>query len=258
MSTSGNQPRGEPVFIVGCARSGTSILGETVGAHPRVVYLYEVSPLWNRLYPGKDDDRLVEDDADDETAVAQAREEFRRLLVEGGGGILVEKNPKHALRIGFLDRVFPGCRVIHIIRDGRDTVASLMFRNRGSEWGHLRIPGWSELMARYPRENHIRCAHQWRDSVRIARDDGRRLSRGRYLEVRYENLVADAVASMSAVMEFQDETAGSYHARRQVRHFVDNHACRVGRWRENLSDAQVSDIMGICGDLVRELEGPEQ
>ena len=51
----------------------------------------------------------------------------------------------------------------------------------------------------------------------------------------------------------QDETGRSYHARRQVRHFVDNHQRRVGRYRENLTEAQLAEVEAICGGLMREL-----
>jgi hypothetical protein len=116
--------------------------------------------------------------------------------------VLVEKNPKHTLRIGFLDAAFPDSRIIHLIRDGRDTVASLMFRNRGPSWGHLKIPGWEDLLARYPEENHLRCAYQWRDSVALGREEGLRLPPERYQEIRFEKLVADPAAAVEEAMTF--------------------------------------------------------
>ena len=257
-----------PVFLLGCARSGTSILGEAIAAHPRVTYLYEASAIWNRALPGRPDHRLTRADATAEAA-ARVRRELAERLVDPRRDVLVEKNPKHTLRIPLLDAMFPDCRIIHLIRDGRDTVASLMFRNRGPEWGHLKTPGWADLLARYPDANHIRCAHQWRDAVRICRADGRELAPGRYREVRYERLVADPAATIDEVLRFlelgtteevramiariQDATAGSYHARRQVRHFVDNHSVRVGRFRENLTPDQVQEVLEVCGDLLRDL-----
>ncbi len=261
-----------PVFLVGCARSGTSILGEVIAAHPRVTYLYEASGIWNRLLPGRPDHRLTAADATAGIA-ARVRAELSERLAEPARDILVEKNPKHALRVSFLDAIFPDCRIIHLIRDGRDTAASLMFRNRGPEWGHLKIPGWEDLMGRYPGANHIRCAHQWRDSVSIARAEGRamspQLNLPRYFEVVYEDLIRRPEAAVGAILEFlglpfatevrailprlQDSTRGSYHARRQVRHYVDNHAHRIGRFRENLTPGQIDEVTAVCGDLLREL-----
>jgi Sulfotransferase family len=256
------------VFIVGCARSGTSILGEVVAAHPRVTYLYEVSSIWNRVFPDRPDDRLTAADASPE-AVERLEEELGARIADRARDVLIEKNPKHTLRIPLLDAAFPACQIVHLIRDGRDTVASLMFRNRGPQWGHLRIPGWADLLARYPEENHIRCAHQWRDSVTIGREDGRKLSPLRYHEVRFETLVEKPRETVEGLMAFlglgvtpemeavipriRDSTSGSYHARRQVRHYVDDHRLRVGRFRENLSEPQVAEVLAVCGDLLREL-----
>jgi hypothetical protein len=269
MSPGGGSTSLAPVFIAGCARSGTSILGEAIAAHPRVTYLYEASDLWRRFFPDRDDDRLGPEDAADAAACAGARAELEARLRRGGGEVLVEKNPKHALRSAFLARVFPQARFIHLIRDGRDTVASLMFRNRGAEWGHLKIPGWRELLARYPTQNHCRAAHQWREAVRCARREGGALGSGRYLELRYEDLVrqpetvlAQALAFLALAMDeavaraaarIQAATPGANHPRPQERHFLDNHALRVGRYKENLSAEALREVEAICGDLLREL-----
>lgn len=40
--------------------------------------------------------------------------------------VLVEKNPRHTLRIPFLKAIFPDAKIIHIVRDGRDVTCSLV------------------------------------------------------------------------------------------------------------------------------------
>jgi len=256
-----------PVFVIGCARSGTSILGEAIAAHPDVAYVFELSSLWNELVDEGDDHRLTASDATPDvarTAYAALAEAAQRV----GGSVLVEKNPKHVLRLPFLDALFPHARFLHIVRDGRDVVASLMFRNRGARWGHLQVPGWRELLAAHRDDNHVRCAHQWRIAIETARSDGARLGE-RYAEMRYEDLVGDPPATLERVFAFiglgvaetvlafsrkiQDATAGSYHARRQVRHYVENHRRRVGRFRENLSGEQIAAVEAVSGSVLREL-----
>jgi hypothetical protein len=240
-----------------------------VAVHPRVTYLYEVSSLWRRVFADGPDDRLPPEAAGDVERIARLYEEFAARLNDPARDILVEKNPKHTLRVGFLARAFPGCRLLHIVRDGRDTVASLMFRNRGREWGHLRIPGWAELLERFPEKNHLRCAYQWRDSVRLARQEGAALAPDQYREVRFEELLLRPAAVAQEILDFlglevtpdvlrvtariQDSTEGSYHARRQVRHYLDNHRRRIGRYEENLTPEQLEEVTEVCGDLLREL-----
>ena len=257
------------VFVLGCARSGTSILGETLAAHPGVHFCFEDNLIWDRAFPDRVDDRLTAEDARACAVRTVLEDRMARIAAEADGATTVDKNPKHTLRIGFLAELFPEARFVHIIRDGRDAVSSLMFRNRGGEWGHLKIAGWSDLLERFPEKNHVRCAHQWRDSVRAARHDGQALGESRYGELRFEALVENALETMQGVLDFiglpmtteveeaaakiQNATAGSYHAKRQVRHFVDDHATRVGRHRENLSDEQLAEIMDVCGELLGEL-----
>ena len=40
-----------PVFIIGCGRSGTTILGKTLSSHPEIKYLNERRDLWHKSYP---------------------------------------------------------------------------------------------------------------------------------------------------------------------------------------------------------------
>ena len=256
-----------PVFLLGCARSGTSIFGEALAAHPLVTYLFELSPAWNAIVQEGPDHRL-EQSAATAGLARRVYEEFSPALQGGEGEVLLEKNPKHVLRLPFLAELFPWGRFIHIIRDGRDTAASLMFRNRGPSWGHLRVPGWEGLLESHGEKNHIRCAHQWRIAVETARADGLGLG-DRYLEVRYERLVEEPLAVAGEALAFmglntpaevaefcgkiQDETGGSYHALKQVRHYVDNHSRRIGRYRENLEPGQLAEVESACGGLLREL-----
>jgi len=257
-----------PVFLIGCARSGTSILGEALASHPDVAYLFEASYIWNSVVPGKSDHRLTAVDATADVAsqVYSALAEEKKKVA---GTLLLEKNPKHVLRIPFLTALFPQARFLHVIRDGRDVAASLMFRNRGERWGHLEIPGWQKLLADYPEKNHIRCAHQWVTAVSIARADAQEMRHENYLELRYEELVEAPGAVLQKGLEFlgltlgpavtafaekiQDATAGSYHAKKQVRHYIENHKRRVGRYRENLTGQEIAEVEDVCGTLLSEL-----
>ena len=258
----------EPVFLVGCARSGTSILGEAVAAHPDVSYLFEASSIWNNAVTEGEDHRLTAEAATPEVARA-LYPALHEAWQAQAGSLWLEKNPKHVLRVPFLRALFPKARFLHIIRDGRDVVASLLFRNRGTEWGHLKIPGWKKLLQTYPVDNHIRCAHQWRVAVHTARCDAAELPEDRYLEVRFEQLVKQPATVLETVLrhlglephndvaefcrKIQDETHGSYHARGQVRHYVEDHSTRVGRYIENLDGRQIRQIEEACSGLMHEL-----
>jgi hypothetical protein len=83
-----------------------------------------------------------------------------------------EKDPTYTLHLGFIEELFPDALYVHLLRDGHDVVAS--FRDR---WG-------------YP--SAARAARsEWARYVEAARTLGRRLDASRFLEIRYERLVAD-------------------------------------------------------------------
>ena len=250
-------------FVLGCARSGTSILGELLEAHPDVNYLFEANKIWERAGVSADGShRLAADQATAQVCRAVRRDFCRQR--RSGATLVVEKCPRNAVRIPFLRAVFPRAKLIHIIRDGRDTACSLVPGMASGRWLHVRPPGWQEIQARY--EGVIRCAVAWQSIVQLAMKD---LKGAEYFEVRYERLVADPHGTARALLEFlnlppapavgqfaqriQNRTAGSYQARFQSRWSRDDHECRIGRWRENLSKEQQDAIHALIGPTLARL-----
>jgi hypothetical protein len=96
-----------------------------------------------------------------------------------------DKTPLYALSLDFITELFPECQVIHVIRDGRDVVAS--HRER---WGY-----WSA----------VKAVEKWPRYIRAAREVGAQLSPDRYIEVRYEELVRDTEKTMRGLLDFLGE-----------------------------------------------------
>src|SRR5512135_1495714 len=105
-------------FVVGCARSGTSILGELIASHPSVKYLFEAHSVWESAGLGVEDShRMLAEQG------TPAGKKGIRAWFEAQGGeaaFLVEKNPRNVLRIPFVREIFPEAGLVHIVRDGRD------------------------------------------------------------------------------------------------------------------------------------------
>ena len=114
------------VLIIGAARSGTKFLRDTLAAHPSVFAVpYDVNFIWRLGNEGNGDDELVPEQCDASTAAAIRRSIIRASGIPvGQGGIVLEKTVSNALRIPYVDRVFPEARYIHLLRDGRDVVES--------------------------------------------------------------------------------------------------------------------------------------
>ena len=238
-------------LIIGCARSGTSILGELIGSHPEVNYIFEAHHIWEIAGLGVNEShRLLDIHATPEVK-EKIREYFK--LQQGESKIVVEKCPRNVLRVPFVRAVFPEAKIIHVIRDGRDVVCSLLPGIGGDEWGHLRPPTWKILMQNY--EGIKRCALAYKAIMEIALQD---LKLVPHFQISYEDLVLEpntiadnifnylGLRASPETKEFcgkiQDDIISSYHAQHQERWFTDNHRKRIGRWRENLTEDQQREV----------------
>lgn len=108
-------------------------------------------------------------------------------------------------RVAYLHSVWPEMFVVHIIRDGLDVVRSLLnvnfWKNRGGYeklWWH-----GGELDEEFSRwqaegkEPGALAALQWRHIIKTAREEARELLGDRYIEIRYEDFLADSVGVLT-------------------------------------------------------------
>ncbi len=96
-----------------------------------------------------------------------------------------DKTPRYALSLGYINELFPTCQIVHVIRDGRDVVAS--HRDR---WGY-----WSA----------VKAAEKWPRYIRTARGVGTRLPPDRYTEIRYEDVVLDTEPTLRRLLDYLGE-----------------------------------------------------
>lgn len=233
------------VFVVGSPRSGTTFLAGAVGGLPGFVDLGEVAPLKAaipRLYRSTD-------------AAEQVRrilDRVRRLgLVTGLRA--VEQTPEVAFVLPAALEAYPEARVLHIVRDGRDAVCSLLERGwlaeerAGRDDARLpygaRARFWvePEQAEEFERASEAtRAAWAWRRYVSAARAE----IDGRILEIRYEAL-ADAHDAIAAHLG-----APAAAVRKAL---ASAHTSSVGRFREELTPEQLADVEREAGPLLREL-----
>lgn len=122
----------KPIIVVGSARSGTTILGELLQVHSTLHGIVEPRLTW-RYGNDKKSDMLCASDARPEV-VNHIRKRFAKQVREAERSRLLEKTPSNALRLEFVDRVFPDCKIIHIVRNGID--ASLSIRSYWRQAAH--------------------------------------------------------------------------------------------------------------------------
>lgn len=107
------QAFGDPIFVVGCGHSGTTLLLSILAAHSRIHGIpYESDLAFRR-----------------EGHVDWMVRRFNRETKAAGASRWVEKTPRHIQRIGSLLERFPSAKVLVIIRDGRDVACSIRDRS---------------------------------------------------------------------------------------------------------------------------------
>src|SRR3989338_2803754 len=156
----------KPVIIIGCPRSGTSLLFRILSTSNELWSLYrESNDIWNSYYKltGKDfkDETLEASDLDEKSRIFLLNEFHKHTINNYPIGYMireyflkkkplnpllniitsvnltykniflndyriVEKTPKNCFRIPFIDKLFKNCTYIFLKRDGRANINSLI------------------------------------------------------------------------------------------------------------------------------------
>ncbi|MFG0317395.1 MAG: sulfotransferase family protein [Planctomycetota bacterium JB042] len=255
---------GRPLFVVGAPRSGTSFLGDAIGALPEFSYHYE-PPITKAAAR-----YVYEGTWSEPKARVFYRSAYRWLLRRHLDGDLrfCEKTPQNCFVIDFLDRTFEGAQFLHIVRDGRD--AALSYREkpwlaeRARDSGKREAGGY--LHGPYPRfwveperraefqatTDLHRCIWAWRRHVEAALAQGSILPEERYLEVRYEALVAAPREEGRRILDFlgvEEEASRAALTARLERARSDS----VGRWLRELAPEEGGLVRQEAGSLLARL-----
>lgn len=288
--TGTDAPAGAPPipFVVGAARSGTTLLRLMLDAHPDLAIPPEthfVPHVARRCPRAADPARcLIEtivaaptwpDFGLDLDALRRRVAELRPFALGAGLAAFYElyagrfgkprwgdKTPRYVAHMRVVQDLVPAAGFVHLLRDGRDVALSI----RGLGFGPETID---------------EAAAWW-----LARVTGGRSQVGdlrRYLEVRYEDLVLDTEPTLRRICAFLDlpwhPAMLDYHVRagerlaelagataptsgstpgagRTTIHALTGRppeASRVGRWRRELDPTACAQFEAVAGGLLRDL-----
>jgi hypothetical protein len=276
------------VFIVGCARSGTTLLQRIVDAHPQIAILPEMHWITNYfrnqewLPPGG---RVTPEQVADMMEQKRFRqfelnrEDFQGLLEPGaslpyaiflnrlfalcgknkGKRLVGNKTPPYVQRIRALHSLWPEAKFVHLIRDGRDVCLSVF------DWNHAdRTAGRYHTWAEDPVAT---TALWWERKVRLGREGGKPLGPGLYYEMRYEDLTArpaEECAKLCAFLgvpyaeamlrfhEGRERTEPGLDAKKAWRPIIPG----LRDWRSQMAPDAVERFEVVAGDLLGELGYP--
>jgi hypothetical protein len=260
-------------FVVGSARSGTTLLRLMLNAHSKIAVPPESRFVVELYKPGE-----VEVEVDPFLAELAQHKRFQHwnlpveaIKNETGGRALLpyrdlieaayrayasarkkevwgDKTPRYVLDIPLLADLFPEARFIHVVRDGRNVALS-----------YADVPFGPKTVAR--------AADRWKTRVRAGMLSGRPLRPERYTELFYEELVSDAegqlhnicsflgVSFESGMLDYRERAKDDVleRARRYNPHVTERPTAGVRSWKRQMTSLQVAVFESVAGDLLTEL-----
>ena len=171
---------------------------------------------------------------------------FKAAAHKKGKELWGDKTPRYVLEIPWLSQAFPKAKFIHIIRDGRDVAASII------------KAGWVN--------SFLKAGYYWQTRVKSGIEAGSALGDNRYYEIRYEQLTIYPEKTLKDLCSWLDlqytpvmlkfyESASNYVISWQGNALVNTpiNASRAYAWKEQLSAHQVADFESVAGELLEKL-----
>lgn len=255
-----------PIFIGGAGRSGTTLMRVILDTHPNIVCGPEFKIIPSILEHWANTARRfgsilrsynLSTEKLSSSYASFILDLLGPLLEKSGKQRIAEKSPNNVFYFYHLSQMFPESPLVHLIRDGRDVVCSLLTMNWVSADSNKRFS--------YT-ENAAEAARYWVQAVAVGKKAGSMPSAQRkYFEVRYEDIVQNPEPTLRRLFTALDEPWNpcvlEFHTKKrdlgeessasQVSQKL--YSSSVGRWKRDLADEDKKMVKEVAGDLLIEL-----
>jgi hypothetical protein len=238
------------IFSFGVQRSGTYWLQRIIGAHPEVsevpsetqLFYRGIDPLYEVFHHGSRGSPIAGEMFVERDELLDATRDFcDRVLssyLKPGHRYLAERTASHVYSVPNIAAVYPDGRLVHIVRDGRDVVRSL-------------------LNMSFAPDDVREATELWRKGIVEARAAA---PPEQYREVRYERLLADPEGQIRELYDWLDlpageEEVGAALAEARLTRNEDpaDPRAAAGKWRDTFTPEDLAEFMSVGGDLLVEL-----
>jgi hypothetical protein len=258
----------DPFFVVGCARSGTTLLRLLLNAHrdlaipmeslfmvdylraPNAVPLTRIAGMMLDEYEfGEWGVSLSRDKLEGASSVVELIERMHKAYTRHAGKQWWgQKTPRFVRYGAVLKTAWPEAQFLHVVRDARAVVSSL-------------------IRSQVHQSNVYFAARRWRNDVshglKLERD-----SPGDVLQLKFEDLVTDPEPLLRGVCDFlkvgyddgmlrdrksEGEEYGTYYEEIHFHTAGPPDPDRIDAWRSHLNAGQLQLVETLNGDLMTEL-----
>ena len=267
-------------LIVGCPRSGTTLCQTMIASHPDVILPDETS-FYSRIYQNNSADlgelkiqeferaldislhfyRIKELNLNPEIVKAKCQGKpqswetiFLAILAtyaeQHNAKRVGEKSPRHFAYVGLLKERFSNAKFIHVIRDPRATVLSLM----KAPFGSNKIGNSCNL---------------WQSAIKIHQQYAEELGAERYKAIKYEDLVCQPEETLREICKFLnlefslqmlnfDRRKELGFNKRYIKHMSNTlkplFTSSINTWQKELTNTQIAIIQNILAEEMRLLD----